>query len=163
MRKTKAGEIALGGILAALAVVIMSLGGMIPVNTYVCPVLCTVLGCTVLRICGRRIAWAWYGAVSLLGLLLGPDKEAAAVYLFLGYYPILKPWFDRLRLRVIWKLMYFNTVVAVLYGALIWLLGMTRLVTEFTELGLIGLAVTLVLGNAAFLMLDHLLTRLMRK
>ena len=141
----------------------MSLGGMIPVNTYVCPVLCTVLGCTVLRICGKRIAWAWYGAVSLLGLLLGPDKEAAAVYLFLGYYPILKPWFDRLRLGVLWKLLYFNAVVAALYGALIWLMGMAQLVTEFTEPGLIGLAVTLVLGNAAFLMLDHLLTRLMRK
>ena len=31
-------QIALGGVMAALAVTIMSLGGLIPVATYVCPV-----------------------------------------------------------------------------------------------------------------------------
>ena len=42
------------------------------------------------------MAWAWYGAVSILSLLLGPDKEAAAIFLALGYYPILKRHIDRL-------------------------------------------------------------------
>ena len=72
--------VALGGILAALAVVIMTVGGVIPIATYTVPALCTMLLNVVQMTCGKRIAWAWYGAVSILGLLLGPDKEAAAIF-----------------------------------------------------------------------------------
>ena len=42
-RKTPASRIALGGVLAALAVVIMSLGGLIPIMTYVSPMLCALV------------------------------------------------------------------------------------------------------------------------
>ena len=84
-KRTPAANIALGGILAALAVVVMSMGTLIPVATYVCPMLCAILLQMVLKLCGRRMAWAWYGAVTLLSLLMAPDKEAAAVFLALGY------------------------------------------------------------------------------
>lgn len=47
---------ALGGVLAAAAVCIMCLGGLIPVNTYVSPMLCALLLQVILNICGRRIA-----------------------------------------------------------------------------------------------------------
>ena len=33
-------QMALGGMLTAVAVVIMCMGSIIPVNTYICPVLC---------------------------------------------------------------------------------------------------------------------------
>ena len=84
MRKNSK-QMALGGIFAALAVVIMNLGGLIPIATYVCPALCMVLLSLVHRACGGRVAWAWYGAVAILSLLLSPDKEASAVFAFLGY------------------------------------------------------------------------------
>ena len=61
---------ALGGVMAALAVVIMSMGTLIPIATYSCPVLCALLLQLVLKTCGSRIAWAWYGAVTILSLLL---------------------------------------------------------------------------------------------
>ena len=80
-------QIALGGILGALAVTILFLGGLIPVSTYICPVLCMLILQTVMNFCGRRMAWAWYTMVSFLALLLGPDKEAAAILVLLGYYP----------------------------------------------------------------------------
>ena len=70
--------------MAALAVVIMCMGGLIPVSTFVCPMLCMFLLSVVLKSCGQRLAWAWYGAVAILGTLLGPDKEATAVFVFLG-------------------------------------------------------------------------------
>ena len=78
-------QIALGGVMAALAVTIMSMGGLIPVATYVCPMLCALLLQTVLVLCGRRVAWCWYAVVSVLAVLMGPDKEAALVFVFLGY------------------------------------------------------------------------------
>ena len=33
---------------------------------------------------------------SSLALLLAPDREAALVYAFLGYYPMIRPFFERL-------------------------------------------------------------------
>ena len=81
--KSSAKSIALGGVLAAAAVCIMCLGGLIPVNTYVSPMLCALLLQVILNICGRRIAWAWFFAVAILSLLLCPDREAAGVLLAL--------------------------------------------------------------------------------
>ena len=160
MRNHQAKYIALGGVMAALAVVIMCLGGLIPVATYVCPVLCMLLLSFVLQMCGKRIAWAWYGAVAALCLLLGPDKEAAVIFLVLGYYPILKPRLDALKLGWVLKLLFFNITLLLAYTGLIFLLGMDQLLGEFQELGTFMTAITLLLGNITLFLLDKVLVRL---
>ena len=157
-RKTPAGHIALGGVMAALAVVLMCLGGIIPIATFILPMGCMLMLMTVLHRTNNRIAWAWYGAVAILSLLLGPDKEAAAVFAFLGYYPIIRPVFHKLRLCALWKLVYFNGVVLVLYSLLMYVFGMTELLKEFSDMGFWLTLVTLVMGNVTFIMLDRLLT-----
>lgn len=158
-KRTPAAGIALGGVLAALAVVIMSMGTLIPVATYVCPMLCAMLLEMVLRICGSRIAWAWYGAVTLLSMLMAPDKEAAAVFLALGYYPIVKPKLDRLKGKWLWKGLLFNAVILITYWLLMHLFGFHRLAAEFSEMGMAMTAVMLLLGNVTFFLLDKLLGR----
>lgn len=152
-----AGAVALGGVLAALAVVVMTLGGMIPVATYVIPVLCAILLNVILHTCGKRIAWAWYGAVAILGILLGPDKEAAAVFVVIGYYPILKPLIDRMRAKWFVKGLFFNVAILAMYQVLIRLLGLDALSSEFDGIGTIGLVLMLLMGNFIFFMLDKLL------
>ena len=161
--RENARNVALGGMMAALATVIMCMGGLIPVATFVCPMLCMLLLVYVLRTCGKRIAWAWYGAVGILSVLLGPDKEAAAVFLFLGYYPIIKPQMDRLRLKWLWKLMLFNGAILLMYWLLMGLFGMSQLSAEFDELGTVLTIVMLFLGNLIFFLLDRLLSRLPQK
>ena len=163
MRNTLAKKIALGGVLAALAVVIMCLGGMIPLATFICPMLCAIIQYLVLRFCGQRVAWAWFGAVALLGILLGPDKEAALVFCLIGCYPILKPLFEKSKLRFLWKILFFNCAVGLLYGLLLKLFGMDAVMAEYEALGIAGLAVMLLLGNACFFLLDRLLTMISRK
>ena len=148
---------ALGGLLAALAVVIMSMGTLIPVATYVCPMLCALVLQLVLKICGKRIAWAWYGAVSLLSLLMAPDKEAAAIFLALGFYPIVKPGLDRRKGKWLLKGLFFNGMILLTYWLLMHLFGMAQLVSEFTEMGTLLMAVMLLLGNVTFFLLDRLL------
>ena len=160
MRRNSAKFVALGGVMAALAVVVMAMGTLIPVATFVCPMVCIVLLTVVLRMTNRRISWAWYGAVSVLSLLLAPDKEAAAVFVFLGYYPIVKPWFDKRKLAFLWKLMLFNLSIFAMYSILIWVLGMSALLESYREMGMILTAVTLVLGNITLFMLDVVLGRL---
>ncbi|MDD5863250.1 MAG: hypothetical protein PUD80_01245 [Firmicutes bacterium] len=156
-KRSQASNVALGGVLAALAVVIMSLGTIIPVATYVCPMLCAVLLQIVLKLCGARIAWAWYGAVAILSALLAPDKEAAAVFVFLGYYPIVKPRLDGTKLRWLWKGLLFNGSVLVMYWLLIRLLGLEQVAADFAGMGGAMLATLLILGNVTFFLLDRLL------
>lgn len=159
----KAYPVALGGVLAALAIVIMTLGGLIPIATYVCPMLCSLLLLAVKLSCGDRIGWAWYGAVSILSLLLSPDKEAAAVFVVLGYYPIIQPKMEKLPLQFVWKLLLFNIASAMLYAALLFVFGMEQLVAEFQELGIAGLVIALILGNICFFLLDRVLHKLQYK
>lgn len=156
-KRTPASQIALGGVMAALAVVIMSLGGLIPIATYTSPMLCAVLLQFVLLSCGSRIAWAWYGAVAILSVLLSPDKEAAATFVFFGYYPIVKPHLDKTRLRLLWKLLLFNGSACLMYYLLLKVFGMAQLNAEFAEMGSILLVVLLLMGNVTFFLLDKLL------
>lgn len=163
MPKTNAKSIALGGVMAALAIVFMCLGGLIPIATFVVPMLCMLLLNIVLKLCGKRIAWAWYGAVALLSVLMGPDKEAAAVFAALGYYPIVKPFLDVKKFAWLWKAILFNAVILALYWSLMHIFGMAHLLQESQELGLIGTLITLVLGNVCFFMIDVLLHRLTKR
>lgn len=156
-RHNAASSIALGGILAALAVVILSMGTLIPVATFICPMLCMLLLKVVLIRCGIRISWAWYGAVAVLGALLAPDKEAAAVFVFLGFYPIIKPKMEALPAKWLWKVLYFNVAILIMYWLLMNLFGMAQIAEEFAELGTVMTIVTLLLGNVTFYLLDRLL------
>lgn len=149
--------IALGGMLAALAVVIMCMGGLIPVATFICPAVCMMIQAVVLRRCGRKVAWAWYGAVAILSLLMGPDKEAAAVFVFLGYYPILRPKLNRMKPNWLWKGLYFNAVIAVLYTLLLQVLGMAEILEDYAEMGTVMTVAMLIMGNITFFLLDRLL------
>ena len=157
--RSKAYPIALGGMLAAAAVVLMCVGTIIPIATYAAPVLCMMVCRMVLEICGSRIAWAWYGAVAILSLVLAPDKEAAAVFLVLGYYPIVKPNLDRTTGSWLWKGLLFNGSVLLLYWVLLHLIGVPQLMEEFSGMGVVLTAILLILGNVTFFLLDHVLGR----
>ena len=156
-------SVGLGGVLAAVAVVIMCLGGFIPIATYVCPMLCTLTQLLVLHFCGRRIGWTWFAVVCILSLLMGPDKEAVFVFVAIGYYPLIKSFLERSKFRLLLKVLYFNVSVLLVYAVMIYLFGMQQIAQENMELGLLGLVIILVLGNITFFMLDLLLGIMTRK
>ena len=160
MKKTPAAKIAFGGIMAALALVIMNFLGVIPIATFICPMLCMMILTLVLRFCGKRIGWAWYGAVAILSVILAPDKEAAAIFVFMGYYPMLKPGIDKLKFGMLLKFLLFNSVTLLMYWLLIHLFGLSEIAREYNELGLAMTVVTLLMGNLMFYMLDGILGRL---
>ena len=100
-----------------------------------------------------------------MSLLLAPDREAAMVFVFLGYYPIVQPCFSRIRrlwLQRAAKLIYFNCAIAVLYALLLFVIGAPALRGEFASLSAVLFAVILLLGNIAFYLCDLVLTRLTR-
>lgn len=156
---TSSRAIALGGVLAALGVCLMWLGGLLGIATYAAPMLCAVLLQVVKNLCGSRLGWAWYAAVAILSLLLVTDREAAWVFVFLGYYPMVKPWLDRKKGSLLWKGLLFNGSIFVLYTLLLLVLGLPELTQEFQGMGRILLAVLLVIGNVTFFLLDRVLER----
>lgn len=163
--RSSANRMAFGGLMTAVAVVIMSLGSLIPVNTYTCPVLCILIHRMVLERCGRRLGWCYYLAVALLSLLLAPDREAALVYLFLGYYPMIRPWFGRIRpafLALAVKLVFFTVAGAAAYGVLMLVVGMETVLAEFEGLAWL-LAIAVVMWDVLFLLVDRLLGLNFRK
>lgn len=156
----KARQMALGGMMAAVSVVIMSLGSLIPLNTYLCPVLCILIGRMVLDRCGRRMGWCFYMSVAILSLLLAPDREAALVYAFLGYYPVVRPWFEKLGpLKGIAKLAFFTLMGAASYGVLLLIMGAGAAMDD----GWMLTAVTVILWDVLFLLVDRLLGFPLRK
>ena len=118
------------GIVAALCVALMLLGAVIPIAMFIAPAVAGFLVATVCVECGMQLALTAYAAVSLLALLFVPDKEVALIFVFLlGYYPLAKPKFERIRpavLRIVCKLLLCNGAVLAMYGLLLVLVPAVR-------------------------------------
>ena len=161
---TTAKELALGGMFTALGVVLLCLGGVVPLALYACPILASAVLLPVRERCRKRVAWSCYAAIALLGTLLGPDKEAAVIYAALGYYPAIRAGLDRKRPALRWalKLLLFNGATIALYALLIFVMGLDALVEEYQATSTALLIATLALGNVVFVVYDMLLRRLER-
>ena len=154
-------KVALCGVLCGLAVVVLLLGGLFFLAVYCAPLLAMAVLLPVLEEYGPGTAGAAYGAVAILALLLVPDRETALVYVFFGWYPLLRPRIaalPSLPVRLVCRLGVCGLSMFLLYGVTIRLLGLTA-VTE--ELGGGWLTAALAaMGCAVFLLLDLALGRL---
>ena len=124
------------GMAAALSAVIMLLGGVIPLAVYAVPMLCGLILLPILLEFDATTAWITYGVTAVIALLLDFDKEAAFFYGFMGYYPIVKWRFDRMRpkaRRVGAKALLFTAAMALMYGLLFLIFPMHRAMEEFRE------------------------------
>ena len=156
--------VAFCGMAAALSVVIMLIGGVIPAATYAVPMLCGALLLPILIELGKSAAWATFFSVAFLALILGFDKEAAFFYLFIGYYPIVKWPLDKIRpkwKRMLCKGMLFAGAIGLMYGFLYLLFPMEAMIQEFKEMG-VFLSVGFVIAYVGCMFLyDMLLVRLL--
>lgn len=163
MKRSNTVRLALCGVLAALAVALMFLGGTLAFASIACPVLASLVLIPVYAECGKKWGFLWFAAVAVLAALLAPDKESAVLFAFFGYYPMLKHVLERLRPRLLrWavKLFYLNAAVAAAYGLMLFVFRMAALRAEFAETGKWMLAALLVLANITFVVYDLLIGRL---
>ncbi len=163
MKRQKSYSIAEGGIIAALAVVLM-LFTFFPFATYALPALAGLLMVVIVIDFNLKWAFSVYVVVSVLSLLMTPDREAAIMFIaFFGYYPILKSVFEKLSSRILeWILKFsvFNVAVVGAYYVIINFLGMPDIMGEINELGKYGLWIFLGLANVTFLVYDIAITKL---
>ena len=138
------------GIVTALCVALMLLGAVIPIAMFIAPALAGFLIATVCVECGRTMA-----------LLFVPDKEVALIFVFLlGYYPLAKPKFERIRpavLRIVCKLLLCNGAVLAMYGLVFLLVPAGSISQELRTTALAVSLATLAMGNVAFVLYDRAL------
>lgn len=156
MKQTK--RIAFCGMMTALGVVILLLGGFLGIGTYAAPLLAGLLILPAGKRWGVKYQVLLWLAIGLLGLFLVSDVEESLMFLgFFGWYPIARPALQKLPKLLGWvvKFLVFNVPVIALETVLI-----LFLVPEDMGAGLALLL--LALANVTFLIYDLAIPRVER-
>jgi hypothetical protein len=150
-------RIVVAGVLVALSVIILYLGCAIEVLDLTMSAIVSLLVVVIVIEMGYNYAWLSYVATSILSIVLLPQKTPAIFYMcFMGFYPIIKSYIERIGSAVIrWiiKLVIGNAAIGAMF-----LLMSYFVPDEFEGEGLV--IVTYVLALLAFVMYDIALTKL---
>lgn len=160
---------ALGAMVSALSIAFMLLTAVLPFMSYSLPAITGLLIVLLVIECDKKWAFVVYVTVSLLSLLIVPDKSAAFSYLlFFGYYPIIKSFLET-KMNIVWekiiKFLLFNAVVLASYFILLKFFGIEtdsdsiKWLTPHLRKWYI-VPVIMVFASVFFAMYDIVLTRL---
>ena len=153
-KKTK--SIALAAVMAALCVIILLLGSVLTVLDLSCAAAASLLVILCVIELDGYYPWLVWGVVSLISLLLLPDKFGALVFFaFAGHYPILKQHIERIPGALQWviKILLFNMLLTAILAASRFILGIPE-----EELGFSFMVYGIC--NLTFVLYDIALTRL---
>ena len=156
MKKTRYTTIS--GMVSALSVVIMLLTNIMPSMMYVIPIVTGAIVFAVNEIIGKKWAVGVFFVTSLISFILLTDKETALNYtLFFGYYPLLKPIFEKLPKVLSWvvKLVAFNVAITVI-GLIVTFIFKLPFLDE--DLGKFTIPLFAVMFNLVFVMYDVMFT-----
>lgn len=155
-------KVSLGGIVAALSLVLMFLTSVIPFGTYAFPAFAGILTVLIVFNLGYGYAFAIYLITAVLSFLLVTDKEAALYYAaFLGYYPIIKGLIERISSKVVQyiiKIVLFNAAMIAAFYIGIKILSVPE--ESFNLFGVYLPWLFLLIGNIIFVLYDLCITRL---
>ena len=166
---SQSAKTAMGGMITALSVVVL-MPTALEVLVYALPAFAGMLIMFSIIELNKKWAFGIYAAVSILSLLLVPNKEASILYAaFFGYYPLLKAFAESKLPKVaeyILKFAVFNISMLLSYWALIKVLGMPfdEIMGIEGETGFMAkyaLPILLGMGNVAFIMYDVAITRIL--
>lgn len=157
MQVNKSFQIAVGGIAAALSIILMFLGGVIWIFAYVLPIICSLLMVIIIENVNAKTSWIVYAVVSIISVLFVPDKECAMIYaLFFGYYPMIYYKIARLKstaLKWIIRLSVFNSSMIIVQLVCTYIFG----IPFDNDFGKWGIPVFLIAANILFLAYEKLM------
>ncbi len=146
--------------ITALAVVLMISTSVISIATYAFPCFAGILLVAVVIEFGEKWAIGAYAAVSLLSIFLAGDKEAVVYFIaFLGFYPTVKSFIERLRSKAVQYILKFSLFTVCITGAFLackFILAVPD--EEFTVLGFYVPWLFLAAGEAVFWLYDKCVT-----
>lgn len=156
MKKTRYTTIS--GMVSALSVVIMLLTNIMPSMMYVIPIITGAIVFAVNEIIGKKWALGVFFVTSFISFILLTDKEAALNYtLFFGYYPLLKPLYEKLPKVLSWsvKVLTFNVALTTI-GLIVTFIFKLPFLDE--DMGKFTIPIFAVLFNIVFVMYDIMFT-----
>ena len=163
-RSNRTKRVAVSGMMVALGVIILYMGSLIEVLDISMAAIASLLCIITVIEYGKLYALLVFGATALAAMLLLPEKFTPSLYaLLIGYYPILKELIERIGKKsgkrgfsiVRWaiKIVFFNAALLIVALVAIYVLILPES-EEWMEITL------LLLGNAAFVLYDIALTRM---
>ncbi len=161
-RKKLSFKVALGGIIAALSILLMVIAGVTTTLVYAIPMVVGAILMVLVVEFGAGFAALVYVAVSVISILVLGNKEAAIMYIaFFGYYPIIKSFLEKYLKKILcWivKYLIFNSAMVASYFIVskIFMISFD----DLEALGKFALPFLLLAGNILFVMYDIILTRL---
>lgn len=156
--RSKAAKVALCGVVSALSVVLMLMTGIVPIADELhCLHWRAVWTIAIVAETNVRYGFAVYCVVSVLAILLTPDREAILFYiLFFGYYPTLYGLLMRIKrkpLRVLAKFGVFNLAMALETALAVWVLQIP--LSEMEVFGKWSIPILAVMLNVVFILYDY--------
>ena len=155
-------KVSLGGVIAALSLVLMFMTALIPFGTFAFPTFAGMLLVVMVIEGGCGYALAVYAVTAVLSFLLIPDKEAALIYTaFFGLYPTVKSLIERIpkmAVQYLVKFALFNVCMIAYFFIGIKLLSIPE--DSFSVFGVNAPLLFLLLGNVYFLIYDICVTKL---
>lgn len=163
----KSAKTALGGIVAALSLVLMLLSTVLPNLTIVLPAVAGVVLMIMVIEIGRKWAITAYIVISILSIFILPDKETAMMFVgFFGYYPVFKSLVEQKLGKIagiFLKFLVFNASVVAVYLIVIFVfkipVDLSFGIKGLEWLEKYALAIIFVMANITFLLYDLLLSR----
>lgn len=150
--------VSLCGIMSGLALSLMFVLGMIPMFEYISSAMAGILIWVIRERLGVKYGLVSYLSVGILCLLITPNYEASMMFLFLlGYYPILREYFQKIRLKILRmaaKLAVYVIGASAAYLILIFVFGMTDVFDDTEMFGKYASLVLLGMGAVAFAFYD---------
>ena len=157
----KAAKLAFSSLMSAAAVALMLVARLVSVADYCITAACGLIIGVVVVECGWKWAIASFSVVSCLGLMLGSFECALLFACFFGYYPIVKPYIEKLKIWLEWllKLTLFNSVIVSLYVIF------DKLVAPISDIPYISdtvyFIILIAMANFVFILYDVLFNKLM--
>lgn len=157
-------NVALGGITAAVSLLLMFMTSLFPMLDFALPAAAGALLAVIVIEINKKWALTAYATVAVLSMFIVPSKESGLLFvLFMGYYPIVKSAFERLKKPYLqWALKYllFNVAVVAYYFVTMRFVTDASLMEDAGKLGKYTAVALLLLANAVFAVYDIALTRL---
>ena len=145
--------------LVALGVIFLGIGALIEVLDISMAVIASI--CVIIPMIeyGKGTPWMVYAAISVLSLLLLPNKFPVALFaLFVGFYPILKEKLERKNTVIRWilKELIFNISLAIIVLLYFFLFFKGTIQVPWM------IAVAIILAELVFILYDKAISKLIR-
>lgn len=142
----------------------MFLTGFMPLFVYLIPAAAGVMLLIIYVEIDAKWSFFTYVSVAVLCLFITPDKEASLLYImFLGYYPILKMFIEKIGnivFKWLLKLIVYNVMIILYYQIIIRIIVNVDLTDDINELGKYGALIFLAITNIVFVVYDIAVSRL---